>query len=322
MAVYTKLNKSEIEEIISLYKLKNLESFAPIEEGIENTNYVIIANKKKYILTIFEKRVKEQDLPFFCELISLLNKSGFKCPLPLLNLENSPISTFKRKKLTILTFISGKSKENLSNENCEDIGKEAAKLHLLTSNFKIQRKNALSIESWRNMFENIKDKCIKIHKDLPNLIEANLKDIEKNWPSKLPSGIIHADLFKDNIIFENNKVSGIIDFTFSCNDFYALEIAICFNALCFEGAKSNLSFNVTKAKKFIEGYSSIRKLSDQERNSIKILSQGAALRFLLTRVFDAINTVEGALVKIKDPMEYLKRLEFHKNAKSYEDYFF
>ena len=322
MAVYTKLNKSEIEEIISLYKLKNLESFAPIEEGIENTNYVIIANKKKYILTIFEKRVKEQDLPFFCELISLLNKSGFKCPLPLLNLENNPISTFKRKKLTILTFISGKSKENLSNENCEDIGKEAAKLHLLTSNFKIQRKNALSIESWRNMFENIKDKCIKIHKDLPNLIEANLKDIEKNWPSNLPSGIIHADLFKDNIIFENNKVSGIIDFTFSCNDFYALEIAICFNALCFDGVKSNLSFNVTKAKKFIDGYSSIRKLSDQERNSIKILSQGAALRFLLTRVFDAINTVEGALVKIKDPIEYLKRLEFHKNAKSYEDYFF
>ena len=322
MAVYTKLNKSEIEEIISLYKLKNLESFAPIEEGIENTNYVIIANKKKYILTIFEKRVKEQDLPFFCELISLLNKSGFKCPLPLLNLENSPISTFKRKKLTILTFISGKSKENLSNENCEDIGKEAAKLHLLTSNFKIHRKNALSIESWRNMFENIKDKCIKIHKDLPNLIEANLKDIEKNWPSNLPSGIIHADLFKDNIIFENNKVSGIIDFTFSCNDFYALEIAICFNALCFDGLKSNLSFNVTKAKKFIDGYSSIRKLSDQEKNSIKILSQGAALRFLLTRVFDAINTVEGALVKIKDPIEYLKRLEFHKNAKSYEDYFF
>ena len=322
MAVYTKLNKSEIEEIISLYKLKNLESFAPIEEGIENTNYVIIANKKKYILTIFEKRVKEQDLPFFCELISLLNKSGFKCPLPLLNLENSPISTFKRKKLTILTFISGKSKENLSKENCEDIGKEAAKLHLLTSNFKIHRKNALSIESWRNMFENIKDKCIKIHKDLPNLIEANLKDIEKNWPANLPSGIIHADLFKDNIIFENNKVSGIIDFTFSCNDFYALEIAICFNALCFDGVKSNLSFNVTKAKKFIDGYSSIRKLSDQERNSIKILSQGAALRFLLTRVFDAINTVEGALVKIKDPIEYLKRLEFHKNAKSYEDYFF
>ena len=322
MAVYTKLNKSEIEEIISLYKLKNLESFAPIEEGIENTNYVIIVNKKKYILTIFEKRVKEQDLPFFCELILLLNKSGFKCPMPLTNIENSPISTFKGKKLTILTFINGKSKENLSNENCKVIGKEAARLHLLTSKFKIQRKNALSIKSWRNMFENIKDKCIKIHKDLPNLIEVNLKDIEKNWPSNLPSGIIHADLFKDNIIFENNKVSGVIDFTFSCNDYYALEIAICFNALCFDGVKSNLSFNVTKAKKFIEGYSSIRKLSDQERNSIKILSQGAALRFLLTRVFDAINTVEGALVKIKDPIEYLKRLEFHKNAKSYEDYFF
>ena len=306
MAVFTKIDKSDINKIENSFNLGIVKKYNGIKKGIENTNYLIKTNKKKYILTIFEKRVKEQDLPFFCELISLLNKSGFKCPLPLMNLENNPISTFKGKKLTILTFISGKSKENLSNDNCKDIGKEAARLHLLTSNFKIQRKNALSIESWRNMFENIKDKCIKIHKDLPNLIETNLKDIEKNWPSNIPSGIIHADLFKDNIIFENNKVSGIIDFTFSCNDFYALEIAICFNALCFDGVKGNLSFNVTKAKNFIEGYSSIRKLSDQEKNSIKILSQGAALRFLLTRVFDAINTVEGALVKIKDPIEYLK----------------
>ena len=206
--------------------------------------------------------------------------------------------------------------------NCKAIGSEAAKLHNLTANLSIHRQNALSIKSWRKMFENIKENSSKIHKDLPKLIETNLVDIEKNWPSNLPKGIIHADLFKDNIIFDDNKVNGIIDFTFSCNDFYAFEVAICFNALCFDGNKNNLSFNVTKAKNFIDGYSAIRKLSDDEKMSIKVLSQGAALRFLLTRVFDALNTDENAIVKVKDPLEYLKRLEFHKNSKDYEDYFF
>ena len=138
----------------------------------------------------------------------------------------------------------------------------------------------------------------------------------------MPKGIIHADLFHDNIFFKENNFSGIIDFYFSCNDFYAFEIAICFNALCFDGPKNNLSFNVTKAKNFIDGYNQIRKISNEEKESIKVLSQGAALRFLLTRVFDSLNTVEGAMVKVKDPMEYLKRLEFHKNAKTHEDYFF
>lgn len=322
MAVYTKLSRKEIEEIISFYSFNKLDSFTPIEEGIENTNYIIVVEGKKYILTIFEKRVKEQDLPFFCELISLLNQSGFKCPRPLKNNENNSISNFKNKKLTILTFIEGRSKEKLNAADCKAIGKEAARLHNLTSNFKIKRENALSVKSWRGMFDNIKNDCNKIHKDLPGLIEGNLKDIEKNWPTNLPRGIIHADLFKDNIIFKNDNINGIIDFTFSCTEFYAFEIAICFNALCFDGSRNNLSFNVTKARNFINGYNTLRKVSNEEKKFIKVLSQGAALRFLLTRVFDALNTSEGAIVKIKDPMEYLKRLEFHKNSANYEDYFF
>ena len=195
-------------------------------------------------------------------------------------------------------------------------------MHELTKNLKIHRGNDLSVNSWRKIFDQVKDKCIKIHKDLPKLIEDNLADVEKNWPTNLPKGIIHADLFHDNIFFKENNFSGLIDFYFSCNDFYAFEIAICFNALCFDGPKTNLSFNVTKAKNFIDGYNQIRKISNEEKESIKVLSQGAALRFLLTRVFDSLNTVEGAMVKVKDPMEYLKRLEFHKNAKTHEDYFF
>ncbi len=322
MAVYTKLNQNQIEEILSNYNLGRLESFKGIEEGIENTNYFLVVNKKKFILTIYEKRVKSQDLPFFSDLMSLLNKANFKCPAPISNKENKTITELNGKKLMIVSFLEGKAKQNLSPANCKSIGLEVAKMHELTKNFKLTRKNDLSINSWRKIFDSVKDNCANIHKDLPKLIGENLDDVEKNWPKNLPKGIIHADLFHDNIFFTQDKFSGVIDFYFSCEDFFAFEIAICFNALCFDGLKNNLSFNVTKAKNFIDGYKSVRKLADEELGSIKVLSQGAALRFLLTRVFDALNKVEGAIVKIKDPMEYLKRLEFHKNSRNQEDYFF
>ena len=322
MAVYTKFNRDKIEKILSYYDLGKLDQFKGIEEGIENTNYFLSVEKKKFILTIYEKRVKSEDLPFFSDLMSSLNKANFKCPAPIINKQNKTITDFEGKKLMIVSFLEGKAKQNLSPLNCKSIGIEIAKMHKITKDFKFSRENDLSVKSWRNLFDSVKGKCSKIHKDLPKLIEENLKDVEKNWPKDLPRGIIHADLFHDNIFFIQDKFSGIIDFYFSCEDFFAFEIAICFNALCFDGFKDNLSFNVTKAKNFIDGYTSIRKLNEKEKNNIKVLSQGAALRFLLTRVFDALNTVEGAIVKIKDPIEYLKRLEFHKNSKNYEDYFF
>ena len=322
MAVYTKFNQNKIEEILSNYNLGKLNSFKGIEEGIENTNYFLSIGKKKFILTIYEKRVKSEDLPFFSGLMTSLNEANFKCPTPIINKKNKTITDYEGKKLMIVSFLEGRAKKDLSPINCKSIGNEVAKMHEITKNFKLRRKNNLSIKSWRNLFDSVKDKCSEIHKDLPKLIEENLSDVEKKWPKNLPSGIIHADLFHDNIFFIRDKFSGIIDFYFSCEDFFAFEIAICFNALCFDGVKENLSFNVTKAKNFIDGYTSVRKLTEEEKNNIKVLSQGAALRFLLTRVFDALNTVEGAIVKIKDPIEYLKRLEFHKNSKSYEDYFF
>ena len=322
MAVYTKLKKENIEEILANYSIGSLKEFKGIEEGIENTNYFLIVDSKKYILTIYEKRVRKKDLPFFSQLMSSLNKSGFKCPVPIESNDKKTIINYRNKNLMIVSFLEGKSKNILSPADCRSIGLEVAKMHEITKNFKIQRKNNLSIDSWRKIFEQVKDKCVQIHRDLPLLIESNLKDVEKNWPKDLPKGIIHADLFTDNIFFKDNKFSGIIDFYFSCNDFYALEIAICFNALCFDGPKNNLSFNVTKAINFMNGYNQFRKINDHEKKYIKVLSQGSALRFLLTRVFDALNSVEGAIVKVKDPMEYLTRLEFHKNSKNFEDYFF
>ena len=322
MAVYTKLKKEDIEKILSNYNLGKLDSYKGIEEGIENTNYFLLINKKKYILTLYEKRVSSKDLPFFSDLMTSLNQSSFKCPIPIKNSQKKTIGDFNGKKMMIVSFLEGGAKQNLSPANCHSIGIEVAKMHELTKKLIIKRQNNLSVNSWRRLFNSVKNKCSKIHKDLPKLIEENLNDVEENWPKNLPRGIIHADLFHDNIFFSGDQFTGIIDFYFSCEDFYAFEIAICFNALCFDGLKENLSFNVTKAKKFIDGYSSVRKLSEKEKNNIKVLSQGASLRFLLTRVFDSLNTIEGAMVKVKDPIEYLKRLEFHKKAKNYEDYFF
>ncbi len=320
MAVYTKLEIDQIKNILLNYKLGKLKKFEGIKEGVENTNYFIETEKGKYILTIYEKRVNKSDLPFFSNLMVELSKNNFNCPKPISNKDNNYVSDIYDKKFMIVSFLDGKSKSNLSPIECKIIGNQIAKMHKITKGFNFKRKNDLSVNSWRNIFSQVKDRCSKIHSDLPKLIEANLISIEKEWPKNLPSGIIHADLFSDNIFFKNNKFSGFIDFYFSCNDFYAFEIAICFNALCFDGLKQNLSFNVTKAKKLMEGYNEVRKISKDEKIAIKVLSQGAALRFLLTRVFDYLNTVDNAEVKIKDPEEYLKRLEFHKNAKSFEDY--
>ena len=321
MAVYTKLSKNELIDFFSKYNLGNLLNYKGIKEGIENTNYFIQTEKGKFILTLYEKRIEEKDLPFFISLMRNLFDKKFPSPEPIINKNGNYISQILKKKAAVVSFLEGNAKKNLDPNNCYQVGVCAAKLHLITKNLTGKRKNKLSVNSWKDIYNKIKKDCSKIHKNLPEIIEKNLYEIEKNWPKNIPAGIIHADLFPDNIFFKNDKLSGIIDYYFSCFDFYAFEIAICFNALCFDGIKENLSFNVTKAKKFIDGYNEVRKISDQEKKYIKVLSQGAALRFLLTRVFDYMNIVDNALVKIKDPIEYLKRLEFHKNAKDFGDYF-
>ena len=247
---------------------------------------------------------------------------NFPSPEPIVNKNGNYISEISGKKAAVVSFLDGYAKKTLNPNECYEVGVYAAKLHSITKNLTGKRENKLSINSWRNIYNKVRNDCSKIHPDLTSVIEKNLDEIEKYWPKNIPAGIIHADLFADNIFFKNKKLSGIIDYYFSCFDFYAFEIAICLNALCFEGKKENLSFNVTKAKKFIDGYSSIRKLDIDEKNSLKILCQGAALRFLLTRVFDYLNLIEGAIVKVKDPIEYLKRLDFHNSVKNYQDYFF
>ena len=322
MAIYTKLSENDLKKIFLKYNLGNLLNHKGIKEGIENTNYFVKTEKGKYILTLYEKRVDERDLPFFMGLMRNLFDENFPSPEPIINNNGNYITEILNKKAAVVSFIYGAAKKKLDPNNCYEVGYQTAKLHMITKNLTGKRKNKLSVDSWSEIYKKVQRDCSKIHPNLTKIVEKNLDEIENKWPKKIPAGIIHADLFPDNIFFKDNKLTGIIDFYFSCYDFYAFEIAICLNALCFEGKNENLSFNVTKAKKFIDGYSSIRKLTEDEKISLKILCQGAAIRFLLTRVFDYLNLTEGALVKIKDPVEYLKRLEFHNNVTSYEDYFF
>ena len=322
MAVYTKLSENNLRDFFSKYNLGKLLKFQGIQEGIENSNYFVKTDSGKFILTIYEKRVEEKDLPFFMGLMKNIFNENFPSPEPIINKNGNYITEIFGKKAAVVSFLEGASKKNLTPGNCHEVGIYTAKLHMITKNLNIKRTNRLSVNSWRLIYRKIQRDCSKIYPDLTKIIERNLEVIEDKWPKNIPRGIIHADLFPDNIFFKGNKLTGIIDFYFSCYDFYALEIAICLNALCFEGKNKNLSFNVTKAKKFIDGYSSIRKLTEEEKESLKILCHGAAMRFLLTRVFDYLNLTEDALVKIKDPVEYLKRLEFHNSVKNYQDYFF
>ena len=322
MAIYTKLSENNLKEFFLKYNLGKLLNYTGIQEGIENTNYFIQTDKGKFILTVYEKRVEEKDLPFFMGLMKNLFDANFPSPEPIINKNGNYVTEISGKKAAVVSFLDGSAKKNLNPNDCHKVGIQAAKLHLITKKLIVKRENKLSVNSWRKIYKKVQKDCSRIHLNLTKTIEKNLDEIENNWPKNIPSGIIHADLFPDNIFFKDDKLTGIIDFYFSCYDFYVFEIAICLNALCFEGQKENLSFNVTKAKKFIDGYSSIKKLTEEEKKSLKILCQGAAMRFLLTRVFDYLNLTEGALVKIKDPIEYLKRLEFHNSVKDYKDYFF
>ena len=318
MAVYTKLEHQEVEQFLKQYNINNFKDYKGITEGVENTNYFIKTSQQDYILTIYEKRVDENDLPFFIKLLSSLSDNRFPCPKPIANKNNEKINKIKNKNAALVTFLNGQSKNKITSEDCFEIGKITAQLHEITKKFKISRKNNLSIESWQNIFEKTIKKKIDLDESIIKKTKNYLNFLKDKWPKDLPQGIIHADLFPDNIFFTNNKVSGIIDFYFACNDFFAYEIAICINSLCFD---NNSTFNMTKAKNLIDGYTSIRTLSEDEKKYLPILSMGAAMRFFLTRLYDFYHTDNKADVKIKDPFEYLKKIEFHSTIKNFNEYF-
>jgi homoserine kinase type II len=321
MAVYTKLTNKDILSLSSAYQIGKVIKFEGIKKGIENTNYLLKTNKEKFILTIFEKRVHKKDLPFFMNLMDKLDKNKIICPKPLKNKNGKYLSTIKDKSACIVTFLKGKDKTHLDYKNCFDVGKNIAKFHGATSKIHLYRENSMSVKKLDNLLKSIKFKSKKKTLDLRSIVNKNLRDIKREWPKSLPKGIIHGDLFIDNIFFNKNKFSGFIDFYFSCNDYLMYEIAICVNSLCFDKKNKSFIMNSKKIKNLIDGYESVRILAKKERDSLNILCRGAALRYLLTRIYDYFNTPKNALIQIKDPNEYLQKLITHNHLNNFTDYY-
>ena len=321
MAVYTKISQKEISSIQSNFNLEKIVNFKGIKQGIENTNYFLITKKNKYVLTIFEKRVKKSELPFFMKLMDKLNHKGISCPRPLKNKKGNYLFKLKNKLACISTIVEGKDKKNLTPRQCLAVGQNIGKLHKSSFDIRLFRKNSFQGNKLDSLYKSIKFKTRRIAPNLETVLGHSRKNIKQNWPKNLPAGIIHADLFIDNIFFKKNKFSGFIDFYFSCNDFLIYELAICINALCFDCKKGKYNLNKNKVLKLIKGYEKVRKISTNEKNSLNILCRGAALRYLLTRIYDYFNTPKTALIKVKDPKEYFQKLIIHNKLTNYKDYF-
>ena len=320
MAVYTKINNKHIKSIEDKYNLGKIISYSGIKKGIENTNFLLITKKNKYILTIYEKRVQSKDIPFFINLMSGLSRLKIKCPVPIKDKNGKYLFNLKNKKACIVSFLEGKDKGQLNNKDCFIVGKNAALLHKASKKLKLYRKNSLSINSWRPILNKIDNRINKLSKNLKNLMNADLKDIKKKWPKKMPNGIIHSDLFIDNIFFNRGKFHGFIDFYFSANDFLSYELATCINALCFKKKNRKFVLDKKRSSHLLKGYQSVRKLNGIEKKNLNTLCRGSALRYLLTRSYDYLNTPKQAIIKIKDPKEYIDKLNYHRNLSSFEDY--
>jgi len=319
MAIYTKVDAHEAKFILKNYNLGELKKIQGIKKGIENTNYLLITTTGKFILTLFEKRVQAKELPFFMNLMLSLNDRKILCPKPIKNKNKKTLFQIKNRQAAICSFVYGKEKNSHTLSECRSIGKNIAKLHMVGKKIKLHRANNLSIKSWIALNQSIKTKANKKIPNIYSFINTLLLDLKKKWPSQLPTGIIHGDLFPDNIFFNKKKFAGFIDFYFSCSDFLIYDIAICINAMCFD---KKIKFNKLKANALLKGYSSLRKISKKEFTALPQLLLGASIRFFLTRLHDSINRQKGAVVKVKNPNEFLKRIQFYINTKNVNKLFY
>jgi len=307
MAVYTEVSDEDLEAFVAEYDLGAVRSCKGIAEGVENTNYLLQTDKGSYILTLYEKRVSVADLPFFIELMDHLASRGLACPTPLHGRDGRALRRLCGRPAAIVTFLNGLWPRRIAPEHCTAVGQALAEMHRAGADFPKTRANALGSHAWRALFTSASPRADEVAAGLGGRIAAGLDWLETHWPKHLPAGVIHADLFPDNVFFNDNHVSGLIDFYFACNDFLAYDLAICINAWCFE---SDASFNVTKARLLVSAYQKVRPMSDTEFGALPVLARGAAMRFLLTRLYDWLNTPKGAMVKRKDPLEYDAKLRF------------
>ncbi len=311
MAVYTDVSDAELTQFLEAFELGAALTFKGIAEGVENSNFFLKTERGTFILTLYEKRVREEDLPFFLGLLEHLSRKGIQCPLPVRARDGKAWRTLAGRPAALMTFLSGLSPKRPDAQQCGELGAALARLHLAGADYKLTRPNALSVEGWKALVKQCEAKANSVHMGLGTSIGAELRWLEQHWPAGLPSGVIHADLFPDNVFFMEGKLSGLIDFYFACNDSYAYDIAVCLNAWCFE---HDGAFNITKGRALLSTYRAIRPFTAAEVAALPVLARGAAFRFLLTRLYDWINRDSSALVRPKDPLEYLTKLRFHQSA--------
>jgi homoserine kinase type II len=317
MAVYTDVTAEDLTPFLSGYDIGELLAYKGIAEGVENSNFLVHTSAGNFILTLYEKRVAEGDLPFFLGLMEHLAARGITCPQPVKNRQGGVLGKIAGRPAAIVTFLDGLWIRRPNAGHCAAVGEALARLHLVGADFAMKRPNALSVESWRLLFEHAGARGDSVRPGLCNEIVKELDSLEKTWPRDLPDGVIHADLFPDNVFFLGDRLSGLIDFYFACTDTLAYDVAICLNAWCFE---PDHSYNVTKGRALLKSYARVRALSAAERVALPVLARGAAMRFLLTRLVDWLAVPDGALVRPKDPLEYFRKLRFHQSVKSADDY--
>jgi homoserine kinase type II len=317
MAVYTTVSDEDLEAFLEAYDIGELTSFSGISEGVENTNFLVRTTVGTFILTLYEKRVRPEDLPFFLGLMDHLAAKGLNCPRPVAARDGGTLKELNGRPAAVVSFLEGVWPRRIHPAHCRGVGRIMAEMHVAGADFALSRVNNLSLAGWRPLLVASGMRSNEVYHGLYNLLNTELLWLEEHWPSGLPGGVIHADMFPDNVFFLREEVSGLIDFYFACTDALVYDIAICLNAWCFE---SDGSFNVTKAALMVGAYRGVRDLDPDEIEALPILARGAALRFLLTRLYDWLNHPEGAFVKPKDPMEYLQRLRFHQRVTSVAGY--
>ena len=317
MAVYTEVSDEALSDFIALYDIGEVVSFKGIAEGVENSNFLLRTDRSQYILTLYEKRVRAEDLPFFVGLMEHLAERGVTCPQPVRNRLGEALGQLAGRPAALVTFLDGLWIRRPNVGHCGEVGEALARMHLAGADFPLHRVNALSLEGWPALFQAAEARANEVAPHLREECAAELSFLGAHWPKSLPSGVIHADLFNDNVFFLGQKLSGLIDFYFACNDALAYDLAICLCAWCFE---PDNAFNVSKGRAMISGYERVRTLKDAEIEALPVLARGAAMRFMLTRLVDWLNLPPGAKVAPKNPLEYRDKLRFHQRVKTAADF--
>lgn len=309
MAVYTKVPQDVMQGFIAGYPFGALLHAEEILQGIENSNFFITTPQGKYVLTLFEKRVREDDLPFFIDFMRHIAGKNIPCPLPLANTQGQVLQRLMGRPAILCSFLQGAMTTAITPLQCQQVGALMARMHEAVADFKGNRENNLSLWGWQSLWQRCAARAHEVAPVLPEIVGEELAYLAQHWPSAaaLPRGVIHADLFDDNVFFKDGTLYGVIDFYFSCTDFFTYDLAITLTAWCFD---KQHHFVPERGEAMLQGYHALKPLSGAELQALPLLLRGAALRFLLTRLHDWLHHPEGAHVKPKDPLEYLEKLTF------------